>query len=174
MAEKIGDFLVRLDVYSEGDPLDFKNTHRGVFVVEDRMANLPLPKGDKGEKGEKGDPGGPLRVDLVLSEPTDALALQKLQQRSGGWRRSRNQKDKSYFAINAPTKSGFFYSRGGWVIIHDIFSGAAELTPAEYESPVTFKNVTTEPPTPTNGVTLFAQGNGLKVKLPNGSVRSIT
>lgn len=174
MAEKIGDFLVRLDVYSEGDPLDFRNTHRGVFVVEDSMANLPLPKGDRGEKGEKGDPGGPLRPDLVLSEPTDGEALKKLQRQSSGWRRNKEAKEKGYFAINAPTKSGFFYTRGGWVIIRDIFSGAAELAPAEYESPVTFKNVTKEPPAPTNGVTLFAQGNVLKAKLPNGSVRSVT
>lgn len=170
MADKIGDFLVRLDVYSEADPLDFRNTHRGVFIVEDGVAELPLPKGDKGEQGDKGDPGPPLRPDLVLDETTDGKALTKLQERSGAWRRNGMVK-KGFFALNKQTKTGFFYSRGGWVTIPDIFSGAAELSPAEYNLPVKFTNVTVEPATPTDGIILYAQNNQLKMKTPSGTVK---
>ena len=172
MADKIGDFLVRLDFYSEADALDFEKTGRAVLVVEDGLANMPLPKGDKGKKGDRGEPGSSLRPDLILDEPTDSLALEKLQERSVTWRTGDIDRD-GYFALNKPTKSGFFYTRGGWAVIRDVFGGQSEIVAGEFTMPTTFTNVPTEPPAPINGVTLFAQAGSLKLKKSNGTVVTI-
>lgn len=54
MADQISDITTRLTFTMDGDALDFAKTGRGVLVVEDNQASLPLPKGDKGDKGDPG------------------------------------------------------------------------------------------------------------------------
>lgn len=170
MAEAtVGDILARLEFKTEGDALDFQKTGRAVFVVEDSIGNLPLPAGEKGDDGEKGDPGGKLSPDLILQETTDGLALQKLQERSATWRGGSIDMN-GYFAINEPTNSGFFYTRGGWAIYRDVFGANTEITPGEFTLPVTFNNVSEAPEAPSSGVVLYAEGDSLKLKKPNGSV----
>ena len=51
MADQVSDIVARLTFTMDGDALDFAKTGRGVLVVEDRHANIPLPKGDKGDPG---------------------------------------------------------------------------------------------------------------------------
>lgn len=169
MADTVNDFLVRLEVHTEGDGLDFQETGRGVFVVEDGVGNMPLPRGEKGETGEKGDPGGRLTPQLIMQEVSDGAALTKLQERSQTWRTGNVNRD-GYFAINQPTGSGFFYTRGGWVIYRDVFGANSEVVAGEFDLPVTFANASEEPEAPSSGVTMYAQGNELKIKKPNGTV----
>lgn len=170
MAEaKVGDILTRLEFYTEGDALDFQKTGRAVFVVEDGVAELPLPAGPQGEQGEPGEPGGKLAPDLILQETTDGLALSKLQDRSATWRTG-NIDMNGYFAINEPTGSGFFYTRGGWAIYRDVFGANTEISPGEFDMPVQFNNVEEAPPAPASGVTLFAESDSLKVIKPDGTV----
>ncbi len=170
MAEaKVGDILTRLEFYQEDDPLDFQRTGRAVLVVEDGVAELPLPAGKQGEPGPRGVSGSSLRPDLVLDEATDGEALDVLQARSTTWRTGGIERD-GYFALNKPTKSGFFYTRGGWSIIRDVFGGQSEIVAGEFTFPVKFEDVLVEPTTPVGGVTLFSQTGSLKVKKPDGTV----
>ena len=50
----IGDLTARLEFRYENDPLDFLKTGKGYLVVDDKVANVPLPRGEKGEKGDTG------------------------------------------------------------------------------------------------------------------------
>lgn len=170
MSDKIGDILVRLEFYSEGDALDFKNTGRAVLLVEDGVASLPLPRGDKGEKGDKGDPGGKLTPDLITDEPTDSEALAKLQARSEGWRQ-KNSYPNGFFAINKQTRSGFFWTRGGWVVLPDVFGANSEIAPGEFSKPVHFKPVPLEPSNPKEGAVMYFHNGELKVRKQDGTVK---
>lgn len=170
MAEaKVGDILTRLEFYTEGDALDFQQTGRLVIVAEDGVAELPLPKGPPGETGPRGPSGSSLRPDLVLDESTDGNALQRLQERSTTWRTGTVDRE-GYFAINKPTGSGFFYSRGGWTVLRDIFGGNSEIVAGEFTFPVFYRNVDAEPATPIGGVAVYAEGDSLKAKKPDGTV----
>lgn len=173
MAEaKVGDILTRLEFYTEGNALDYQSTGRAVFVVEDGVGNLPLPAGPQGDQGPKGDPGGKLTPDLILQEVSDGAALTKLQSRSATWRTGNINMD-GYFAINEPTGSGFFYTRGGWAIYRDVFGANTEITPGEFDLPVQFNNVSEVPPTPASGVVMYAEAGDLKVKKADGTVVKI-
>lgn len=170
MAEsKIGDITTRLVFYSESDALDFKKTGRAVLVVEDGVAELPLPAGEDGKPGPAGPKGDPLRPDLVLDETTDSAALAVLQQRSSTWRTTGVDRT-GFFALNKPTKSGFFYSRSGWSVIRDIFGGASEITAGEFLMPTYFRNVDAEPEAPADGCVVYSSNNELKVKKADGTV----
>lgn len=173
MESTIGDLVARFTYMTEADALDFEKTGRLVLVAEDGFMNHPLPSGKQGEQGEPGPPGPPLRPDLVLDEATDGEALAKLQERSVGWRNA-GITEQRYFAINKPTKSGFFYTRGGWVIIRDIFGGNSEISAAHFTMPVTFDEVETPPPAPTSGITLFAHEGLLKTISPTGEIRELS
>lgn len=166
----VRDLLVRLKFHTEGDGLDFERTGRAAFVVEDGFGELPLPSGQKGDKGDKGDPGEPLYPDLVIGG-TDNDALKELQKRSAAWRIDPTR--DRFFAINRDTKSGFMYTRGGWTIIRNLFSGTSEITAGEFTKPVKLSNVNSEPAKPENGVVLFAQDNKLYAKLPDGTKKQI-
>lgn len=50
----VGDLTARLEFRYENDPLDFLKTGKGYLVVDDKVATIPLPTGEKGEKGETG------------------------------------------------------------------------------------------------------------------------
>lgn len=175
MAEqKVGEILARLSFMQESDVLDFAKTGRAVLVVEDNQANLPLPAGPAGPQGPKGEPGSALRADLVLDEETDSVALEKLNTRSRAWSRE-DVRFQGYFAINKPTKSGFMFTRGGWVVIRDIFGSSTELIPAETTLPIIFDSVTVEPSAPEDGkVALFAQDGKLMVKFSNGTTKVLS
>lgn len=170
MADSIGDILVRLSFFNEGDALDFKNTGRAVLVVEDGVAELPLPKGEQGPAGERGPAGAPLRPDIILDEKDDSMALEKLKSRGAEFR-AKGVGYQGYFALNKPTMSAFFYTRGGWVVVRDIFGGRTEITAGEFSLPVKVNFVEEEPPTPIGGITLFAHNGELKIKKPDGSVK---
>lgn len=170
MAEsKIGDITTRLAFYTEGDALDFQKTGRAVLVVEDGVAELPLPAGKQGNPGPKGDPGSSLRPDLILDETTDSAALGVLQRYSSAWRAAGTDRE-GFFAINKPTKSGFFYSRSGWTVMRDIFGGSSELVAGEFTLPAYFRNVAAAPEAPADGVVLYSEDNKLKVKKTDGTV----
>lgn len=163
------DIILRLQVSSESDALDFEKTGRMPIIVEDGQANLPLPKGDKGDKGDPGPRGGKMVPDLVLDESTDSAALEKLKLRSRAWVTAGEERNE-YFAINKKTKTGFMFTRGGWVTIRDIFGGATEVVPAELTLPLLIKNGA-PPGKPTDGVYLYAEGGQLKMKNPAGTVK---
>lgn len=163
MAGTIQDVLVRLTAFDESDPLDFKNKRRAVFVIEDGMANLPLPKGDKGDKGDAGPKGDPLKPDLIIDYPTDSEALAYLGTRTTGWDSSKT----GYFVINKTTKSGFFWQNGGWAVIPSLFTSSAA---GEFTIPTLFRNVASAPATPSTGVVVYAEGNSLKAKKSDGTV----
>lgn len=170
MAEaKVGDILTRLEFYTESDALDFQKTGRLVIVAEDGVAELPLPKGPQGDDGPRGPSGSSLRPDLVLDEETDGEALTKLQERSVTWRTGSVDRD-GYFAINKPTGSGFFYSRGGWTVLRDIFGGSSEIVAGEFTFPVFYRNVEAPPATPIGGVVVYSEAGSLKAKKPDGTV----
>lgn len=170
MAEStVGELIARLEFKTEGDALDFQRTGRAVFVVEDGVGHLPLPAGPRGTPGPKGDPGSRLTPNLIMQELTDGAALTKLQTLSQNWRNGEINRD-GYFAINEPTGTGFFYTRGGWTTYRDVFGANSEIAPGEFELPVFFKNLASEPPAQAGGVTLFSQGNLLKIKKPDGTV----
>lgn len=168
----VGDIIARFRWMSESDALDFEKTGRMVLVVEDGVMQVPLPRGKQGDAGPSGPRGSSLRPDLVLDEETDGAALLKLQERSVGWRNA-GQDRENYFAINKPTLTGFFYTRGGWVTIRNLFGGQGENVASEYDLPVTLRNVDVEPETPDSGVRLFCQGDTLKAKKIDGSVVDI-
>ena len=172
MESTIGDLIARFTYMTEADALDFEKTGRLVLVAEDGFMNHPLPRGKQGDPGEPGPPGPPLRPDLVLDEVTDAEALAKLQERSVTWRNA-GITDQRYFAINKTTKSGFFYTRGGWVIIRDIFGGSSEISAAHFTMPVTFDEVDVPPSAPSSGITLFAHEGSLKTISPTGEIREL-
>lgn len=167
MADQISDIITRLTFTMDGDALDFAKTGRGVLVVEDRHANLPLPKGDKGDKGDPGSPGN-LKVDLVLSEKTDSDALVALRARSTGWTALDNSKI-GFFALNEPTRSGFFFSRGGWVIVRDVFGASSEIAPGEHTQPVLHKNVANHPSPSAEGVKVYSLAGRLYALRPDGT-----
>lgn len=170
MAEaKVGDILARLEFYTEGDALDFQNTGRLVIVAEDGVAEIPLPTGPRGKEGPRGPAGTTLIPQLILDEPTDGQALDRLQARSTTWRTGSIDRD-GYFAINKATMTGFMYTRGGWSLIRNIFGGQGEIVAGEFNLPVTYNNVESEPSTPIGGVTVYAQGGVLKAKKPDGTV----
>lgn len=50
----VGDLTARLEFRYENDPLDFLKTGKGYLVVDDKVATIPLPTGEKGEKGDTG------------------------------------------------------------------------------------------------------------------------
>lgn len=167
----IGDVIARFRWMSEADALDFERTGRMVMVVEDGVMEIPLPRGPQGGPGPTGPRGNPLRPDLVLDEDTDGAALIKLQERSVGWRNA-GQDRENYFAINKPTLTGFFYTRGGWVTIRNIFGGQGENVAAEYDLPITLRN-TSEPTAPDSGIRLFCENDTLKAKKPSGEVVTV-
>lgn len=164
------DIILRLKVSSESDALDFEKTGRMAIVVEDGDATLPLPKGDPGPQGPAGPRGGKMIPDLVLDESTDSEALAKLKTRSRAWTTAGEDRDQ-YFALNKATKTAFFFTRGGWVTVRDVFGGSTEVVAAEMTLPMKFSNVTSAPPTPSDGVVLYAEGNQLKMKNPSGTVK---
>lgn len=173
MAEKkVGDVLARFTYMTEDDVLDFQRTGRLVLVAEDSMMELPLPRGKAGEPGPPGKPGGPLRPDLGLSEPTDGEALEKLQSLSRGWR-SAGRDRENYFAYNIPTRSGFFYTRGGWIIARDVFGVSSEIVVQETRLPLTLLDVAETPSAPEEGVTLFSEGGVLKKITSDGTVSEV-
>lgn len=173
MAEsKIGDITTRLTFYTESDALDFQKTGRAVLVVEDGVAELPLPAGGKGDPGPRGEPGSSLRPDLILDETTDSAALDVLQRYSSSWRAAGTDRD-GFFAINKPTKSGFFYSRSGWAVMRDIFGSNSEIIAGEFTLPTYFRNVKAAPETPSDGVVVYCEGNTLKAKKTDGTVVEI-
>lgn len=155
----VSDIAARLVFTMDGDALDFEKTGRGVIVVEDNRADIPLPRGPKGDKGDPGEPGR-MVVSLVLDETTDSAALEVLKRRSATWS-TLNQDRIGYFAINEPTRSGFFYTRGGWVIIRNIFGTGAH--------PVTYTNVSSEPAPTEEGVVVYSFGGRLKAVRPDGT-----
>ena len=156
MADQVSDIAARLVFTMDGDALDFAKTGRGVLVVEDQAATIPLPKGDKGDKG---DPGN-LRVDLVLNEPTDSDALSVLRRRSVSWTALDSSK-VGYFALNEPTRTGFFFSRGGWVAVRDVFGSSSEITPGEFHLPVIYQDLPDHPLPNPKGVTVYSLGGRL-------------
>lgn len=163
----VNDIAARLVFTMDGDALDFEKTGRGVIVVEDNRADIPLPQGPKGDQGDPGEPGR-MVVSLVLDETTDSAALEVLKQRSATWSTT-NQDRIGYFAINEPTRSGFFYTRGGWVIIRNIFGTGSEITPGEFVQPVTYTNVSSEPAQSAEGVVVYSFGGRLKAVRPDGT-----
>ena len=167
MADTVQDITTRLIFTMDGDALDFAKTGRGVMVVEDKYANLPLPKGDPGEKGAPGEPGN-LRVSLVLDETTDSSALEVLKRRSAAWAGTEVD-NVGYFALNEPTRTGFFYTRGGWVAVRDIFGNASEVTPGTFGLPVTYENVAAEPTPAVDGVVVYAFGGSLIAMKQDGT-----
>lgn len=170
MPNNLSDLLVRLRFYTEGDGLDFEKTRRAAFVVEDGYGELPLPSGQKGDKGDTGDPGPALYPDLVMGG-SDSEALKALQKRSTAWKT--DPTESRFFVINRDTKTGFFYTRGGWTIIRNLFGANSEITPGEFQQPVTYKNVATEPEKPVDGVVVFAQGGKLFMKNPAGEKKQL-
>lgn len=170
MPNNLSDLLVRLRFHTEGDGLDFEKTRRAAFVVEDGYGELPLPSGQKGEKGDTGDPGPALYPDLVMGG-SDNDVLKALQKRASAWKTDPTV--NRFFVINRDTKTGFFYTRGGWTIIRNLFGTSSEITPGEFQQPVTIKNVATEPEKPTDGVVLFAQGGKLFMKNPAGEKKQL-
>ena len=164
----VGDVTARIRFYMDSDPLDFRKTGRAVLVMEDNYAEIPLPAGPPGKQGPRGEPGSSLRPDLVLDETEDSDAMKKLQERSATWRSTGVDKD-GYFAINKPTKTGFFYTRGGWTVIRDIFGGGSEIVAGEFTFPTNLRNVTKTPPAPADGILLYCEGNQLKAKKSDGS-----
>lgn len=163
----VSDIAARLVFTMDGDALDFEKTGRGVIVVEDSSANIPLPQGPKGDTGDPGQPGR-MVVSLVLDETTDSAALEVLKRRSATWS-TLDQNRVGYFAINEPTRSGFFYTRGGWVIIRNIFGTGAEIAPGEFSQPVTYANLESEPAPTEVGVVVYAFEGGLKAVRPDGT-----
>lgn len=163
----VSDIAARLVFTMDGDALDFEKTGRGVIVVEDNRADIPLPQGPKGDQGDPGEPGR-MVVSLVLDETTDSAALEVLKRRSATWS-TLNQDRIGYFAINAPTRSGFFYTRGGWVIIRNIFGTGSEITPGEFVQPVTYANVSSEPAPTAEGVVVYSFRGRLKAVRPDGT-----
>ncbi|ATW58632.1 hypothetical protein SEA_ZION_35 [Corynebacterium phage Zion] len=163
----VNDIAARLVFTMDGDALDFEKTGRGVIVVEDNEADIPLPKGPKGDPGDPGEPGR-MVVSLVLDETTDSAALEVLKRRSATWS-TLNQDYVGYFAINEPTRSGFFYTRGGWVIIRNIFGTGAEIAPGEFSQPVTYANVSSEPASTEAGVVVYSFEGSLKAVRPDGT-----
>lgn len=155
----VSDIAARLVFTMDGDALDFEKTGRGVIVIEDNRADIPLPRGPKGDKGDPGEPGR-MVVSLVLDETTDSAALEVLKRRSATWS-TLNQDRIGYFAINEPTRSGFFYTRGGWVIIRNIFGTGVH--------PVTYTNVSSEPAPTEEGVVVYSFGGRLKAVRPDGT-----
>lgn len=167
MADQVSDIVARLTFTMDGDALDFAKTGRGVLVVEDRHANIPLPKGDKGDPGEPGKPGS-LRVDLVIKETTDAQALEVLKRRSATWS-ALDQNRVGYFALNEPTRSGFFFTRGGWVLVRDVFGSGSELAPGEFSQPVLYANVADHPTASAEGVQVYSLAGRLYALRPDGT-----
>ena len=163
----VSDIAARLVFTMDGDALDFEKTGRGVIVVEDNSANIPLPQGPKGDPGDPGQPGR-MVVSLVLDEVTDSAALEVLKRRSATWS-TLDQDRIGYFAINEPTRSGFFYTRGGWVIIRNIFGSGAEIAPGEFSQPVTYTNVDSEPGPTATGVVVYSFEGRLKAVRPDGT-----
>lgn len=173
MAEaNVGDVMVRLKMYMESDALDFQKTGRAVLVVEDGVAELPLPQGKPGRNGDPGPAGSSLRPDLVLDEESDSAALEVLRRYSANWRATGADR-RQFFAINKPTKSGFFYNQAGWTIMRDIFGANSEIAAGEFTFPTLFRNVAREPVTPIDGVVVYAQEGVLKVKKADGTVKTI-
>lgn len=167
MADQVSDIVARLTFTMDGDALDFAKTGRGVLVVEDRHASIPLPKGDKGDPGEPGKPGR-MRVDLVVDETTDAKALEVLKRRSASWS-ALDQEKVGYFALNEPTRSGFFFTRGGWVIVRDVFGTGSEIAPGEFSQPVLYANVAAHPTASAEGVQVYSLAGRLYALRPDGT-----
>ena len=167
MADQVSDIVARLTFTMDGDALDFAKTGRGVLVVEDRHANIPLPKGDKGDQGEKGDPGQ-LKVDLVLDEKSDSDALGVLKRRSASWT-ALDRSKVGFFALNEPTRSGFFFTRGGWVIVRDVFGASTEIAPGEFSQPVLYADVADHPTASAEGVQVYSLAGRLYALRPDGT-----
>lgn len=168
---KIGDVLARFEIMTEADALDFEKTGRAVLIVEDNAMGIPLPRGKQGEPGEPGEPGPKFSPDLFLREATDGEALSRLQRLSAGWREA-GSANINYTALNEPTGSAFFYTRGGWHVYRDFMGGRSELIAGEYELPITLRN-TEQPEPPTEGIRLFAEGDQLKAIKTDGTVSVI-
>lgn len=167
MADQVSDIVARLTFTMDGDALDFAKTGRGVLVVEDRHASIPLPKGDKGDKGDPGKPGH-MRVDLVTDETTDVKALEVLKRRSATWS-ALDQDRVGYFALNEPTRSGFFFTRGGWVLVRDVFGSSSEIAPGEFSQPVLYANVAAHPTASAEGVQVYSLAGRLYALRPDGT-----
>ncbi|MDD2326589.1 MAG: hypothetical protein PHW63_11465 [Alphaproteobacteria bacterium] len=167
MADQVSEIAARLVFTMDGDALDFAKTGRGVLVVEDNAASLPLPKGDKGDRGDKGDPGN-LKVDLVLDEVTDSAALAVLRTRSVNWT-ALDESKIGFFALNEPTRTGFFFSRAGWVTVRDVFGANSEITPGEFTRPVLYKDREQHPTASVGGVTVYSLGGRLYALRPDGT-----
>ena len=75
----VRDLVARLEFTTEADALDFLQTGRMALLMEDNQLNIPLPTGPKGEQGPPGPAGKPLRPDIVIDEPTDLQAMEKLR-----------------------------------------------------------------------------------------------
>lgn len=166
----LGDILVRLRFSEDGDALDFKKTRRAFLLVEDGVAELPIPSGPPGKEGPQGPPGSSLAIDLVLDEESDNMALEKLRDRTSRMR-AIGTPIKQFFAINKVTKTGFVYTRGGWVMLRNLFGDRGEIAPGEFNMPAKFNFVENEPATPVGGIVVYAHGGQLKMKNSAGQVK---
>lgn len=164
----VRDLVARLEFTTEADALDFLQTGRMALLMEDNQLNIPLPTGPKGEQGPPGPAGKPLRPDIVIDEPTDLQAMEKLRAQARQLK-ALNQEVNGYFAINKPTKTGFFYTRGGWVTIESLFGGSSEVVPGKFTLPVYFESVA-EPQPPASGCVMYFHDNKLKIRKSNGAV----